>query len=212
MSKINPLPPGVRIMRRKLVGALFPILGLMLPAGAAAAATLAGTVAAVSGSCTASGRALTRDGAVQIGDTVDVPAGGKLKLRMADGSVILIAPGSSMTVTNYDVGRAGRDVKLSLTQGLLRAVVAPVGAPSTFEVSTAIGTASVRSADWLIDAQADSVQVGVLAGTVDLTSATTRRSVSIPARWGTRLEADRDPVPPRVWAHVEFDAFIRRTE
>jgi len=105
----------------------------------------AGTAVAVSGSCTARGRALKPGDAVQAGDTVDVPAGGKLKLRMADGSVISVAPGSSMTVESYHVGGAGRHVKLSLTQGLLRAVVAPVGGPSTFEVSTAVGAAAVRS-------------------------------------------------------------------
>jgi len=196
-------------MRRILVGRRFALLGLMLWAGAAPAATLAGTVVGVSGSCTARGRALKPGDAVQVGDAVDVPADGKLKLRMADGSMISIAPGSSMTVARYNLGR---DAKLSLAQGLLRAVVAPVGGSSTFEVSTAVGTASFRSADCYIDAEAGSAQVGVLAGIVDLTSAATGQSVAIPAHWGTRLEAGRDPVPPRVWAQVEFDAFSRRTE
>ena len=109
--------------------------------------------------------------------------------------MISVAQGSSMTVISYNVDGAGRHAKLSLTQGVLRAVVAPFGGPSTFEVSTAVGTASVRSgsADWFIDAQAGSAQVGVLAGTVDLTSAARGRSVSIPARWGTRLEAGVTP-------------------
>ncbi len=150
--------------------------------------------------------------AVQVGDAIEVPADGRLKLRMADGTVISIASGSSMTVASYTVGSTGRDAKLSLARGLLRAIVAPIEGSSTFEVATAAGTASVHSADWFIEAREGSVQVGVLAGTVDLTSAATKRSVSIPARWGTRLEAKRDPVPPRVWAQVEFAAFIHRTE
>jgi len=195
-----------------LVGRRFALFGLMLWAGAAPAATLAGTVVAVSGPCTAGGRALKRGDAVQVGDAVDVPAGGKLKLQMADGSVISVAPGTSVTVARYNVGGAGRDAKLSLAQGLLRAVVAPVAGPSTFEVSTAVGTASMRSADCFIDAQAGSALVGVWAGTVDLTSAATGRTVLIPAHWGTRLAAGRDPEPPRVWAEVQFDAFGRRTD
>jgi len=44
---------------------------------------------------------LKRGDAVQISDTVDVPASGNLKLQMADGSVISVAPGSSMTVASY---------------------------------------------------------------------------------------------------------------
>jgi len=67
------------IMERKLVGVLFTIFGLIFWAGAAAA-TPAGTVVGVSGSCTDHGRALNRGDVVQIGDTLDVPAGGNLKL------------------------------------------------------------------------------------------------------------------------------------
>ena len=201
-------------MRRKLVGALFVLLGLMLWADAAPAATLAGAVVAVSGSCTAGGRVLKRGDAVQVSDTVDVPVGGNLKLRMADESVISVAPGSSMTVASYNYGGSGRHVRLSLTQGLLRAHVTSVTGPSMFEVSTAVGTGSVGSdsADWFIKAQAGSAQVGALAGTVDLTSTVTGQSVSIPAHWGTRLESGLDPVLPRVWTQREFSAVIRLTE
>lgn len=206
-------PRGPRTIGRKLVGVLFAILGLMLWAGAAAA-TPAGTVVVVSGSCTDHGRVLKRGDAVQISDTVDVPEDGNLKLQMADGSVISVAPGSSMTVASYNIGGSGRHVKLSLTQGLLRAQVTLVTGPSTFEVSTAVGTASVGSdsADWFIKAQGGSAQVGVLNGTVDLTSTVTGQSVSIPAHWGTRLESGLDPVLPRVWTQREFSAVIRLTE
>lgn len=201
-------------MRRTLVGTLFAILGLMLWAGAAPATELAGTVVAVSGSCTAHGRALKSGDAVQVSDTVDVPTGSNLKLQMTDGSEISVAQGSSMTVISYSVDGGVRQAKLSLAQGVLRAVVARFGGPSTFEVATAIGTASVRSgsADWFIVVQAGSAQVGVLAGTVDLTSAARGRAVSIPAHWGTRLESGLAPVMPRVWAQMEFNAVIRLTE
>ena len=160
-------------MQRRLVGTLFAIFGLMHWPDAVLAATLAGTVAAVSGSCTADGRALRLNDPVEVSDTVIVPDGGKLTLRMPDTSMISIAPGSSMSVAGYNLSGAARNARLSLTRGLLRAVVAPVGGPSTFEVSTPVGTASVRSAaaDWLIEAQPGWAQVGVQAGTVDLTSA-----------------------------------------
>jgi hypothetical protein len=201
-------------MQRKFVVTLFAVLSLMLWADLAPAATLAGTVVAVSGSCTARGHALRLGDAVQVSDTVDVLAGSKLKLRMSDGSMISVGPGSSMTMASYSLDGAGRHANLLLTQGLLRIVVAPVRGSSIFEVSTAVGTASVRSGsvDWFINAQAGSAQVGVLVGNVDLTSAATGRSVSIPAHWGTRLEAGRDPVPPRNWTVAEFDAVTQSTE
>ena len=199
-------------MQRKLVGALFAIFGLMLWADAAAA-TPAGTVIGVSGSCTDQGRVLNRGDTIQIGDTLDVPAGGNLKLQMADGSVISVAPDSTITVASYSIDGSGRDVRLSLTRGALRAQVTSATGPSTFEVSTAVGTASVdsASADWFIKAQTGSAQVGVLTGTVDLTSTVTDEAVSIPTRWGTELERGLDPVLPRVWTQREFNAVTRLT-
>src|SRR5258708_27549957 len=39
--------------------------------------------------------------AVQVGDTVDVPDGAKLKLRMVDGSIISAAPGTKVTIEAF---------------------------------------------------------------------------------------------------------------
>jgi hypothetical protein len=200
--------PGLRVIERKLLEALLAIFGLILWTGAAAA-TPAGTVVGVSGSSTDRGRVLNHGDTVQIGDTLDVPAGGSLKVRMADGSIISLASGTSITVANYDSAGSGRAAKLWLTQGLLR--VTSLTRP--FEVSTAVGTASLGSdsADWFIKAESSSAQVGVLAGIVDFTSNPTGESVSIPAHWGTRLEPGRAPMPPRVWSQMEFNSVIRVT-
>ncbi len=150
---------------------------------------------------------------VSVGDTVEVPQGAKLKLRMADGTIIAAAAGTRLTIEDYALGgETKRDAKVELAAGLIRAVVASVGEPQKFEVDTATGVAAVRSTDWFIEARGQSTQVGVLDGVVTLASAATQRSVRIPARWGARVEAGRDPVPPRVWASSEFDAMIARTD
>jgi hypothetical protein len=135
--------------------------------------------------------------AVHVGDTVDVAAGAKLKLRMNDGSVIAVASGSRVTIAEYRVGDGGesRDATLSLGEGLLRAVVSPLRGPPHFEVDTATGVPAVRSTDWFIEAKPGSTQVGVLDGRVSLKSAATGEEIVIPARWGARVEAGRDPVP-----------------
>jgi hypothetical protein len=191
---------------------------LLCLSGGLALAAPAGTVVGLSGPCfLESGGARTPlklGQAVQVADTVDVPVDGKLKLRMSDGSVVSVAAGSRMTIGAYATDAAGQrqNAHLSLGQGLLRAVVAPTGRPASFEVETAVGTAAVRSTDWFVEAAAAGMQVGVLEGSVELTSAATRRGVIIPARWGGRLEPGRDPVPPRVWSQAEFDAVIARTD
>jgi hypothetical protein len=93
----------------------------------------------------------------------------------------------------------------------LRAVVTALQSPSHFEVDTATGVAAVRSTDWFIEARPGSTQVGVLEGRVSLKSVASGKEIVIPARWGARVEAGRDPVPARVWTAAEFDDFIRRT-
>jgi hypothetical protein len=178
----------------------------------------AGEVLAMFGQCfveTAGQRNALRPGeAVHVGDTLDVTVGAKLKLRMNDGSVIAVASGSHLTIADYRLSNGGesRHAALSLGEGLLRAVVSVLSGMSHFEVDTATGVAAVRSTDWFIEARPGSTQVGVLDGRVSLKSVATGREIVIPARWGARVEAGRDPVPARVWTDAEFADFIGRTE
>ena len=118
-----------------------------------------------------------------------------------------------MTIADYRVGNGGesRDATLSLGAGLLRAVVSTLKGSPHFELDTATGVAAVRSTDWFIEAKPGSTQVGVLEGRVSLKSVATGKEIVIPAHWGARVEAGRDPVPARVWSGAEFDDFIRRT-
>src|SRR5262249_45138442 len=184
---------------------------------AATAEPQAGEVVALFGQCfveTAGRRDALRPGdAVHVGDTIDVAAGAKLKLRMRDGSVIAVASGSRLTIADYRLGSGGegRDAALSLGAGLLRAVVPTLRGVPHFEVDTATSVAAVRSTDWFIEARPGSTQVGVLDGRVSLKSVATGREIVIPARWGARVEAGRDPVPARVWTAAEFADFIGRT-
>jgi hypothetical protein len=183
----------------------------------AAAGPHAGEVLALFGQCfieTPGRRNLLKPGdAVHVGDTLEVTTGAKLKLLMNDGSVIAVASGSRLIITDYRVGDGGesRDARLSLGEGLLRAVVPALKGVPHFEVDTATGVAAVRSTDWFISARPEATQVGVLVGRVSLKSVATGQEVVIPARWGARVEAGRDPVPARVWTEAEFGDFIRRT-
>src|SRR5439155_23378906 len=177
----------------------------------------AGQVLALFGQCfveTGGRRTLLKLGdGVHVGDTVEVEAGAKLKLRMSDGSVVAVSALSRLRIADYRVAAGGerRDATLSLGEGLLRAVVPALKGPPHFEVETATGVAAVRSTDWFIQARPGSTQVGVLEGRVSLKSVATGQEIVIPARWGARVEAARDPVPARVWTSAEFDDFIRRT-
>lgn len=196
------------------------IVALVLAAPVASpawAATLAGRVVAMGGQCfdrsDGQRRALKMGDPVYVGDHLEVPAHAKLKLRMEDGSVLSLGSASRLTVRSYSRDAAGRrrNATLSLALGVMRAVVSKVDHPSVFEVKTAVGTAAVRSTDWFVVMTPGAERVGVLSGSVVLESGATHRSEIIPARWGARLEAGRDPVPARLWTAAEFDDVIRRT-
>jgi hypothetical protein len=199
------------------IAAIVAVFAVPCIRGTASAAPQAGEVLALSGQCvveTIGRRNLLKLGdAVHVGDTVYVEAGAKLKLRMNDGSVIAVASGGRLTIADYRISEDGqsRDAALLLGEGLLRAVVPALTGPPHFEVDTATGVAAVRSTDWFIEAQPGSTQVGVLEGRVSLKSVATGQEIAIPARWGARVEAGRDPVPARVWTRAEFDDFIART-
>jgi hypothetical protein len=184
---------------------------------ARAADAEAGSVLALRGVCLLDAHGqkspLKPDDVVHVGDTIEVALGAKIKLRMVDGSVVAAGSGSVLKIDRYAAEQAGsgRDVVMSLASGLLRAVVAKATQPSTFEITTATGVAAVRSTDWFIEAKPGNTRVGVLKGTVILTSLATRHEMKIPARWGSRVEGGHDPIPARIWTEAEFGDVIART-
>src|SRR5262245_27441439 len=119
--------------------ALAAIAGVWAVLAIPALAAPAGEVLAAKGDCAVESAGkkhpLKLGDAVQVGDVVDVPDGARLKLRMADGSVISAASGTRVTIESY--GTQPRDAKLNLASGVLRAVVASVGQSTRFEVETA---------------------------------------------------------------------------
>jgi hypothetical protein len=203
-----------RVLARAALGFMF----VLLWSGAARPAVLAGTVVAISGQCfvEAEGKRtpLKAGDTVNVADTIDVPASAKLKLRMNDGSIVSVASGSQLTIAAFTVDADGKrhDAQLSLAQGLIRALVAPVDRPSTFEVKTGVGSAGVRSTDWFVEMQPGEMAVAVLAGSVALASSATGAEVTIPAGSGADVAAGADPTQPRVLRKAEFAALSARTD
>src|SRR5947209_9375199 len=118
---------GCGFMTARLrLGAL--VFAMLLLSGSAALAAQAGSVVGLNGQCfreSGSQRSPLKMGdAVAVGETVEVPAGGKLKLLMSDGSVVAVSAGSRLTIGAYQTNAAGQrqEAHLSLGEGLLHAV------------------------------------------------------------------------------------------
>ena len=91
-------------------------------------------------------------------------------------------------------------------------VAVAASAVGRWAAASAVGTAAVRSTDWFLNANATEMRVGVLRGSVVMTSSATAHGVLIPARYGARLEQGLDPVQARPWSPAEFAEFISRTD
>src|SRR5581483_4530128 len=194
-------------MLKKLVSALViaAILSLGCP-GAVQAADNAGEVLTFNGDCfVVAGdqrTPLKMGDPVHVGDKIDVPEGAKLKLRMADGSVLALASGTHMTIQSYAMSTNGqqRDAKLGLDTGLLHAVVSTMSQPSNFEVDTATGVAAARSTDWFVEDSPDRMSVGVLDGEVSFAARDARTgamtgTVTIPPDSGSEIDTGQAPPP-----------------
>jgi hypothetical protein len=195
-------------------GALAVLLFLWAGPSLAAAS---GEILALSGTATIENGGRQRTVAigdpVQSGDTINVPQDSKARLRMDDGSIITIAPGSKMTIDKYDVGGNGsrQTAELTMSAGLMRAVVSVGGGTPNFEVKTATGVASVRGTELYIDAQSDNTQVYVVTGSVALANAAGSNPVTIPQMSASSVEAHKDPSPIRPVTPLELQMLAQRT-
>lgn len=193
-------------MLKNLAAAL--VLAALLPLGctAARAADNAGEVLTFNGDCfVVAGdqrTPLKMGDPIHVGDVIDVPDGAKLKLRMADGSVLALGSGTHVTIQSYTVSTNGqqRDARLSLDTGLMHAVVSTMSQPSNFEVDTATGVAAARSTDWFVDDSPDRMAVGVLDGDVSFAARDPRTgamvgTVNIPPNSGSEIDTAQNPPP-----------------
>jgi|SRR3954447_3097067 len=204
------------VLSRTLPATVLVLLWLSI--GTAGAATVAGSVVGLSGQVSVD-RGGQRYG-LRIGEQVYtedsflVPGGAKLKLRMGDGSILALAPDTTLRIDSYGLDAYGRrqSAGISLGGGLLRAVTAPAGQPASFEVNTAVGTSGARSTDWFVEAGPGFAQTSVLYGSVAVSSRGTGRSVLVPQGTASRVDAGRDPTPPRPVSPAEFAALTDRTE
>jgi hypothetical protein len=198
------------------IAAAAALFFLLCGTGYAADAPVAGQILTTKGQCFAERdgkrESLASGAEVHVGDVVDVPDGAKMKLRMIDGTVISVGSGSRITISSYESDAAHRDVKLDLAAGILRAVVTKMKGTTRYEIDTATGVAAVRGTDWFLVATRESTQVGVLGGVVDLSSKATHHAVRVLCGLGSRVDAGQDPLPPRIWLQVEFDAVMDRTD
>jgi hypothetical protein len=172
-------------MRARILSGALAVTALALAVVATAApnAQPAGSVTFLAGDATrgAGGKVepLAVGKPVFQGDVLETRKRTRLEVKLADGSVLRLGPGSKAEVQAAAFGKSVEDRKVSakLLVGKVWANVAKaVGGEQRFEVRTENAVAGVRGTTFRVDAATDrSVVVKVYSGTVSVASGTIPR-------------------------------------
>ncbi len=185
------MPPGMRIR--------IPVDWLRLKPVPARITHVAGDARHRS-SKSSTARPATAGAVLQLGDSVETGPAGSLTIEFADGSRLLVRPGSRLrldTLRAYD-GTGMVDTHLRLEHGGIESKVRPsVGPGSRFEIHTPAATASVRGTDLRVGSGGSDkiTRVEVVEGRVGVTGK--RRTRSVTEGFGIVVEPDKTPRQPR---------------
>jgi hypothetical protein len=193
----------------------------LLWAGSAPAAEPIGSVSALVGEAQVTGQGETRARPLAVGtevfegDRIRTAADAKLRLHLADDSVLTLGAATDLDLSrfHYAPEQAARHALLELPRGILRVLVQLLVANSVFEVQSSTAVASVRGTEWIAEAQPDATAIVALAGRVAVRNADPAQAgevVLLPGE-GTTVPAGAPPEAVHTWGAARKDAFIART-
>ncbi|MCB1759614.1 MAG: FecR domain-containing protein [Gammaproteobacteria bacterium] len=142
-------------------------------------------------------RPLRLDSELVAGDQVIIGENGSAVLEYSDGSTLLLAKDTRLTLTRADrfPGMGLADTRIRLDAGRTENRVKPRG--SRFEIDTPSASTAVRGTQFRasVDSQAPQIsRVEVTRGEVAVSAAGTARGIS--AGFGTLVEKGKPPLPP----------------
>lgn len=201
------------------------VLGLMCCLALPAFAEV-GKVAQLEGEATrtpagGTAEALQTGSAIELGDEVEVKAGGNLALLLTDESTLVLAEGSKLKVD--EASFEGLDRKAFSARLLVGTVWAKVkkavaGSPAKFDITTERAVAGVRGTTFQVEVEGEETRVDVEEGMVEvaqddeaLGQATARKVHQV--RGGERLRLHRAKVFRERFAgpRGKFQKFVRIT-
>jgi hypothetical protein len=145
-------------------------------------------------------------------DGIMTAAESKAEILIADGSIIVVGPDSTVSVAQFAPreGGAGRAL-IELISGILRVTLSGRTPWESFEVRSATAVASVRSTDWIVDASRVKTGVFVVEGQVAVAGRQVEEHVVLDPGEGTDVLLGRAPTPPKAWGQPRIDGVLART-
>jgi hypothetical protein len=142
-------------------------------------------------------RALRADEQLPAGSILSTAADSSATLRFADGSLLVLQPGTCLALDTVSVYAGGGmvDTRLRLQQGRVEVGANPARQPgSRLQVITPSAVAAVRGTRFRVAADDSATREETLEGEVGLAAA--NRQVNVAAGQGSLAEAGKPPRPP----------------
>lgn len=153
---------------------------------------------------------------LRLNDRIYTGAEAKVRIRLADGSLLTVGPGSELQLTSFhqrlgDDGQPLFDGLLELVRGIVRATLAETAQDRQFEIHTRAAAAAARSTEFVVVDERDSSAVFVVAGQVAVRSQVTGGEVLLAPGEGTDVPLGGSPSAPVEWGAARVDQVLDLT-
>ena len=138
--------------------------------------------------------ALTAGYILNPGDRIDTRGGGRVVIDLSDGSMVVVAPESIVTLKDYRAAGSLREL-FGITLGMVRVKINHIaGKPNPYRMNSPTASIAVRGTEFSIQVDAEgTTQVMVFEGAVEVTSlADPDRRVLIEAGRGVLVQGGQD--------------------
>ncbi|MGD0772992.1 MAG: FecR family protein [Candidatus Solibacter sp.] len=128
------------------------------------------------------------------GDRIDTRGGGRVVIDLSDGSMVVVAPESIVTLKDYRAAGSLREL-FAITLGMVRVRINHfAGKPNPYRMNSPTASIAVRGTEFSIEVDAEgTTQVTVFEGAVEVTSlADPDRKVLIEAGRGVLVQGGQD--------------------
>ena len=128
------------------------------------------------------------------GDRIDTRGGGRVVIDLSDGSMVVVAPESIVTLKDYRAAESLREL-FAITLGMVRVKINHfAGKPNPYRMNSPTASIAVRGTEFSIEVDTEgTTQVTVFEGAVEVTSlADPDRKVLIEAGRGVLVQGGQD--------------------
>ena len=150
--------------------------------------------------------------AILTGDRVITGRRSRVRITLFDRTSLVLGADSDVEISTYlRAGAAEESGLMSLLRGILRLTGPAGGAERGTRVRTRAAIASVRSTDWIVEADFDTAAVLVVRGRVDVAAALGGGRITLRTGEGSDIRRGSAPGSPVPWGAARAEDALART-